>query len=84
VEFKKAITCVRYLTDFGLIAQYASHTKSTINYMLNYLQRFHETKEVFMRFRAQKATRAKAEVEEQELKKQGEARQHGSDDLSMA
>jgi len=75
VEFKKAITCVQYLTDFGLIAQYASHTESTINYMCNYLRRFYETKGVFLRFQARKAARAKAEVVEQELKKQREARQ---------
>ena len=84
MEFKKAITCVQYLTDFGLIVRYASHTESTINYMHNYLRRFHETKRVFLHFRARKATRAKAEVMEQELKKQREARQHRSDDLSMA
>jgi len=84
VEFKKAITCVRYLTDFGLIARYASHTESTINYMRNYLQRFHETKGVFLHFRARKGARAKAEVVEQELKKQREAHQRGSDDLSTA
>jgi len=84
VEFKKAITCVRYLTDFGLIARYASHSESTINYIHNYLRRFYETKGVFLRFRARKATRPKTEVMEQELKKQREAHQQGSDDLSTA
>jgi len=43
-------------------------------------------KGVFLRFWARKAAKAKAEVVEQELKKQREARTHqqGSDDLSMA
>jgi len=84
VEFKKAITCIWYLTDFGLIVWYASYTESTINYICNYLRRFHETNSVFLRFQAPKAARAKAEVVEQELQKQREARQQGLDDLSMA
>ena len=54
---------------------YASYTESTINYICNYLRRFHETNSVFLRFQAPKAARAKAEVVEQELKKQREARQ---------
>ena len=37
-DFKKAILAVRYLTNFGLLAHYQSHTDSTINYMLTYLR----------------------------------------------
>jgi len=37
-EFKKAITCVRYLTDFALLSRYRSHTDSTIRYMRQYLE----------------------------------------------
>ena len=37
-DFKKAILAVRYLTDFGLLARYRSHTDSTINYMSTYLR----------------------------------------------
>jgi len=47
-EFKKAITCVRYLTDFALLSQYRSHTDSTIRYMRQYLQQFHASKNVFL------------------------------------
>jgi len=32
-KFKKAILCVRYITDFGLIVRYHSHTDSTVKYM---------------------------------------------------
>jgi len=61
-----------------------NHTESTINYLCNYLYQFHKMKGVFLHFWAQKATRAKAEVVEQELKKQREARQQELDDLSTA
>ena len=32
-EFKRAILCVRYITDIALIARYQSHTDSTVQYM---------------------------------------------------
>ena len=41
-EFKQAIKCVRYLTDFHLMAQYESHTIKTIQYMREYLEKFHQ------------------------------------------
>jgi hypothetical protein len=84
VEFKKAITCVRYLTDFGLLARYASHTDSTVKYMRNYLRRFHESKGVFLRFRARKAAKAKADEVERELSNRRESRLQESDGLSVA
>jgi len=60
-EFKKAILCVRYITDFGLIPRYHSHTDSTVKYMRTYLQKFHESKDVFLRYRAGKKARRQAE-----------------------
>ncbi|KAF8429411.1 hypothetical protein BGX38DRAFT_1072811, partial [Terfezia claveryi] len=48
----KEILCVRYLTDFILIAQYTVHTPETIQSMRDYLQDFHKHKEVFLQFRA--------------------------------
>jgi len=56
-EFKKAILWVRYITDFGLIARYHSHTDSTVKYMHTYLRKFHESKDVFLRYRAGKKAR---------------------------
>ncbi|KAF8425424.1 hypothetical protein BGX38DRAFT_1083788, partial [Terfezia claveryi] len=46
----KAILCVRYLTDFILIAQYKVHTPGTIQSIRDYLEDFHKYKEVFLRF----------------------------------
>jgi len=66
-EFKRAITCVRYLTDFALLSWYRSHTDSTIGYMQEYLQEFHCTKDVFLRYRATKATKGRADLVSKEL-----------------
>ena len=54
VEFKQAILAVRYLTDFGLLVRYQSHTESTIRYMMTYLEQFHQVKDIFLRYRASK------------------------------
>ena len=62
-EFNKAIRCVRSITDFYLMTQYDSHTDQTMSYMQEYLRTFHETKYVFLRFRAgKKAKRAATEA----------------------
>jgi len=49
-DFRKAITCMLYLIDFALLSQYRSHTDSTIGYMQEYLQQFHKTKDVFLKY----------------------------------
>jgi len=82
VGFKKAIACVRYLTNFGIIARHASDTESTINYMRDYLRWFHETKGLFLCFRAGKVAKAKAEAVQRELNLQRESRQSALDNLS--
>jgi len=61
-DFRKAITYVRYLTDFALLSQYRSHTDSIIGYMQEYLQQLHKTKDVFLRYRAGKVAKAKADM----------------------
>jgi len=61
-EFKKAITCVQYLTDFALLSQYRSHTDSTIRYMRQYLKQFHANKNMFIWYRAGKSARARADT----------------------
>jgi len=66
-EFKRAILFVRYIPDFALIARYQSHTDSTVQYMRTYLQRFHETKRVFLRYRASKKSRQRADEVSKEL-----------------
>jgi hypothetical protein len=70
-EFNKAIRCVRYITDFYLMTQYLSHTDQTIGYMQEYLRGFHETKDIFLRFRAGKKTKgAAAEAHKNLLREQ--------------
>jgi len=54
VDARRAIRCVEYLTDFCLMAQYRSHTPQTIGYMDQYLQKFHDSVQVFSEFRATK------------------------------
>ena len=67
LEFKKVIECVRYLTDFALLWRYQSHSESTVQYMRDYLQQFHDTKDVFLRFRASKAFKGRADIVSNEL-----------------
>ena len=73
-EFKKAIECVRYLTDFVLLVRYLSHRKCTFQYMQDYLQRFHDTKDVFLRFQASKASQGKADIVSSEVSSQNRER----------
>jgi len=73
-EFKRAITCVRYLTDFALLSRYRRHTDSTIGYMREYLQEFHCTKDVFLRYQATKATKGRADVVSKELTERNKSR----------
>ena len=61
-DANKAIRAVRYLTDFHLLAQYRSHTPQTIGYMRTYLTKFHETKGVFLKYRAGKVQSQKAKL----------------------
>ena len=56
-EFNTAIRCVGNLTDFYLMAQYESHTDRTVSFMQKYLREFHETKDIFLRFRVDKKTK---------------------------
>jgi len=53
-DSKKAIHCVRYITDFCLMAQNRSHTPQTIEYMDAYLLKFHDNLHIFSEFRATK------------------------------
>jgi len=73
-DFRKAITCMRYLTDFALLSRYRSHTDSTIGYMKEYLQQFHKTKDVFLRYRASKVAKAKADMVSKKLNAETTAR----------
>ena len=70
LPFKRALACVRSLLDFSLMAQYRSHTPETLDYMEQYLNRFHDTKDIFLEFRISKRTRAKVDEQRRELRHQ--------------
>jgi len=53
-DSKKAIRCVRYITDFCLMAQCSCHTLQTIEYIDEYLWKFHDNLHIFSEFRATK------------------------------
>ena len=57
---QRAILCVRYITDFILVAQYKVNTLGTIQSMQDYLAHFYEHKDVFLWFRASKSTKTAA------------------------
>jgi len=69
-SFKGVLTCARSLCDFTMIAQYRSHTAKTIQYMEDYAECFHETKDIFVEFRVSKRTQAKADELRRELLRQ--------------
>src|SRR5437588_7908292 len=59
--FRVAIHCVIALVDFHLLAQYKTHTETTLQYMQDSLETFHEEKGIFQEFRVGK--RAKKGIE---------------------
>lgn len=71
-KFDKVISCVRYLVDFCLMTHYKSHTKETIDLMNHYLAKFHETKEVFLKYRASAKARRKAREGAKSIREKGE------------
>ena len=66
----KAIICVRYMTDFMLIAQYKMHTPGSRQSMINYLEDFRNNKTVFLRFQATKAIKSAVRVATRDLRNQ--------------
>ena len=84
-EFNTAIQCVRSMTDFYLMTQYDSHTDKTVSYMQKYLGEFHETKGIFLCYRAGKgAKRAAAEAHKVLLREQTETSVKGLTALEKA
>ena len=64
----RALEFVRNLVNFHLMAQYRSHTTETLAYLDDYLQCFHENKEVFLEFRQSKTSKRMAEALDKELR----------------
>jgi len=65
--FRRALTCVRWLLDFTMMAQYWSHISETIDYMEEYVTWFYKTNNIFLEFRVSKRTEAKADKLPREL-----------------
>jgi len=65
--FRRALTCVRSLLDFTIMAQYQSHTPETISYMEETATQFQETKDIFLEFCISKRTQEKAHELRKEL-----------------
>jgi hypothetical protein len=53
-SFKAATRCVAALIDFHLLAQYKTHTETTLQYMQDALDSFHREKDIFQEFRVGK------------------------------
>ncbi|KAH8144571.1 uncharacterized protein LAJ45_11405 [Morchella importuna] len=70
-DFAKALKYVQGLIDFHLMAQYGSHTTSTLNYMESYLEDFHKHKNIFLEFKAYKRTVKDARDRTKALKTSG-------------
>jgi hypothetical protein len=68
--FKRVLICVGSLLDFTMMAQYRSHTDDTIQYMEDYANLFHQTKDIFLEFRISKRTQTKADELRRELRQQ--------------
>ena len=68
--FRHALTSVRSLLDFTMMAQYRSYTPATISYMEEYATQFQETKDIFSEFRICKWTQEKAHELRKELRRQ--------------
>jgi hypothetical protein len=60
VHFDSALECTRSLVEFYMYCQYDSHDNDTLNLMEDALRRFHDTKSVFLQFRAGKRLAAEA------------------------
>jgi hypothetical protein len=72
-SFTEAILCVRAALEFYMYARYPSHTDTTLGYMSDSLRRFHDHKNVFSRYRADKKVRAAAKKQETEMIAEREA-----------
>jgi len=68
--FRRALTCVRSLLDFTMMAQYRSHTPETISYMEEYATQFPDTKDIFLEFCISKRTQEKPDELGKELRRQ--------------
>src|SRR5205807_6239478 len=65
--FESAVECTCALVEFYMYCQYESDDEDTLNLMEDALHRFHNTKGVFLQFRAGKRLSAEAKDKRTEL-----------------
>jgi hypothetical protein len=66
--FSQVLACVRGLAYWCLVVQYPTQTTETINYLHDYLQEFHDNKNVFLSFRKSKTAHTAAKKAKSTLK----------------
>ena len=67
---QKAILCIRYLTDFMILAQYRVHTSASMQSLNDYLIDLHKQKDVFLWFRAPKSINSAVKEASRDLRSQ--------------
>jgi len=70
IPFKRALTCVRELVNFNMMAQYRSHTSDILAYIEDYLDQFQKLKAIFLEFRVTKRTQDKVDKQRKEIRPQ--------------
>jgi len=60
--FTQALTSIQLIIDFNLMSQYKCHTDDTIQYLEQYLNNFHDHKDVFKEYQHDKSIRRKVIV----------------------
>jgi len=68
IPFNLALECIKALADFIMMAQYQCHMSETITYMEDYLDRFHQMKDIFLEFQVTKRTQTKIDNQRRELR----------------
>src|SRR5205085_8686544 len=65
--FESAVECTHALIEFYMYCQYESHDEDTLNLIEDALHRFHNTKGIFLQFRAGKRLSAEVKDKRTEL-----------------
>jgi len=81
--FQRALTCIWSLVYWSLVVQYRTHPTATLNYLADYFEEFHATKDVFTAYHTSKATDSIAFARRKDLKMQLKAK-HAIEDEERA
>lgn len=71
--FQRTLTCVRSAVYWSLVLQYRTHTTKTLNYLADYSQEMHATKDIFTTYRTSNATDHITDAHNKDLKMQLQA-----------